>query len=247
MLGSGICSAAMNCQMSSSVQLLSGKARSCSPLRMRALSTSHGSGRWLRGSHRPWRSRNDKMRSLARALSSSRRPPPNAASKPCSMMASSNVTDCSRLRLARGPVSSTTRPLSIDSCTLATTSRAPTRCTNSSRYSMTSAKLCPVSTCITGNGNRAGANASTARCNSTAESLPPLNSSTGFSHSVATSRMIVTASSANDSRWGVAVAFIRAIRIRSWRCRPTGRRVDLRRQRRVGCTASSRSTDSRAR
>ena len=67
------------------------------------------------------------MRSLARALSSSRRPPPNAASKPCSAIASSSVTDCSRLRLARGPVSSTTRPVSIDSCTLATTSRAPTR------------------------------------------------------------------------------------------------------------------------
>ncbi len=61
------------------------------------------------------------MRSLARALSSSRRPPPNAASKPCSVIASSSVTDCRRLRLARGPGSSTTRPLSIDSCTLATT------------------------------------------------------------------------------------------------------------------------------
>ena len=128
MLGSGICSAAMNCQMSSSVQLLSGKARRCSPLRIRALSRSHGSGRWLRGSHRPCRSRNDRMRSLARALSSSRRPPPNAASKPCSAIASSSVTDCSRLRLARGPVSSTTRPSSIESCTLATTNRAPTRC-----------------------------------------------------------------------------------------------------------------------
>ena len=49
------------------------------------------------------------MRSLARALSSSRRPPPNAASKPCSAIASSSVTLCSRLRLARGPSSSTTR------------------------------------------------------------------------------------------------------------------------------------------
>ena len=64
------------------------------------------------------------MRSLARARSSSRRAPPNAALKPCSSIASSSVTDWSRLREARGPVSSTTRPLSIESCTLATISRA---------------------------------------------------------------------------------------------------------------------------
>ena len=47
------------------------------------------------------------MRSLARARSSSRRAPPNAASKPCSAIASSSVTVCSWLREARGPVSST--------------------------------------------------------------------------------------------------------------------------------------------
>ena len=58
------------------------------------------------------------MRSFARARSSSRRAPPKAASKPCSAIASSSVTVCRRLREARGPVSSTTRPLSIDSCTL---------------------------------------------------------------------------------------------------------------------------------
>ncbi len=43
------------------------------------------------------------IRSLARARSSSRRAPPNAASKPCSAIASSSVTVCSRLRDARGP------------------------------------------------------------------------------------------------------------------------------------------------
>ncbi len=43
------------------------------------------------------------MRSFARARSSSRRAPPNAASKPCSAIASSSVTVCSRLRDARGP------------------------------------------------------------------------------------------------------------------------------------------------
>ena len=57
------------------------------------------------------------MRSLARARSSSRRAPPKAASKPCSAIASSSVVVCRRLRDARGPVSSTTRPASIESCT----------------------------------------------------------------------------------------------------------------------------------
>ena len=50
------------------------------------------------------------MRSFARARSSSRRAPPKAASKPCSSIASSSVVVCRRLRDARGPVSSTTRP-----------------------------------------------------------------------------------------------------------------------------------------
>ncbi len=92
------------------------------------------------------------MRSFARARSSSRRAPPKAALKPCSSIASSRVTDCSRLRDARGPVSSTTRPLSIESWTLATISRAPGSATTRSRYSITSGKLWPVSTCMTGNG-----------------------------------------------------------------------------------------------
>ena len=64
-----------------------------------------------------------------------------------------------------------------------------------SRNSMTSSKLCPVSTCITGNGMRAGKNARWARCSITTESLPPENSRTGRSHSAAISRMIVIASS----------------------------------------------------
>ena len=96
------------------------------------------------------------MRSFARARSSSRRAPPIAASKPCSSIASSSVVVCSWLRDARGPVCSTTRPLSIDSCTLATTMRSPSSSTRRSRYSITSGKLWPVSTCITGNGNFAG-------------------------------------------------------------------------------------------
>ena len=96
------------------------------------------------------------IRSFARARSSSRRAPPKAALKPCSSIASSSVTDWSRLREARGPVSSTTRPLSIESCTEATISLASISSTKRSRYSITSGKLWPVSTCMTGNGSAAG-------------------------------------------------------------------------------------------
>ena len=71
---------------------------------------------------------------------------------------------------------------------------------------MTSGKLCPVSTCITGNGSRAGQNAFAARCSITTESLPPENSSTGRSNSAATSRMmwIDSASSADEMRDQIA-------------------------------------------
>ena len=153
------------------------------------------------GSHWPKSSRNENTRSFARARSSSRRAPPNAASKPCSAIASSSVTVCSRLRDARGPVSSTTRPVSIDSCTLATISRSPSSATRRSRNSITSGKLCPVSTCISGNGNAAGRNAFSARRSSTIESLPPLNSSTGRSNSAATSRITWIASDSSARRW----------------------------------------------
>ena len=101
-------------------------------------------------------SRKLKIRSFARARSSSRRAPPIAASNRCSSIASSSVVVWSWLREARGPVCSTTRPRSIESWTLATTSRSPSSATRRSRYSITSGKLCPVSTCITGNGKLAG-------------------------------------------------------------------------------------------
>src|SRR6516165_9886141 len=66
---------------------------------------------------------------------------------------------------------------------------------------MTSSKLCPVSTCMTGNGMSAGAKAFTARCRSTAESFPPEKSSTGRSHSATTSRMMKIAWDSSRSRW----------------------------------------------
>ena len=66
---------------------------------------------------------------------------------------------------------------------------------------MTSGKLWPVSTCISGNGKRPGRNAFSARRSSTIESLPPLNSSTGRSNSAATSRMTWIASDSRTFRW----------------------------------------------
>ncbi|COX27401.1 Uncharacterised protein [Mycobacterium tuberculosis] len=75
---------------------------------------------------------------MARAFSSSRRAPPNAASNWFSRMARSSVTVCIGFR--DGMVS-TTRPASISSCTDATTSRTPAAATNSSRVAITSSKL----------------------------------------------------------------------------------------------------------
>ena len=93
----------MYSQTSSSVQFDSGNTRTFSPLRMRPLYRFHSSGRWFLGSHWPNSSRKERIRSFARARSSSRRAPPKAASKPCSAIASSSVTVCSLLREARGP------------------------------------------------------------------------------------------------------------------------------------------------
>ncbi len=191
------------------------------------------------------------MRSFARARSSSRRAPPKAASKPCSAIASSSVIVCSRLRDARGPVSSTTRPASIESCTLATISRSPSSATRRSRNSITSGKLWPVSTCISGNGNGAGRNAFSARRSSTIESLPPLNSSTGRSNSAATSRITWIASDSSARRWvswgrgaptliASSTSSRRAGRTRSCRCPPSGPRG----RRPAACRARSRSTRS---
>ena len=89
----------------------------------RALYSDHSSGRWLRGSHWPNSSRNENTRSLARAFASSRRPPPNRASKPCFSAASSSTGVWIRLRDPLG--SSRTRPRSMASGTDAMTSLRP--------------------------------------------------------------------------------------------------------------------------
>lgn len=113
-------------------------------------------------------------------------------------MARSSVTVCIGLR--DGMVS-TARPASMSSCTDATTNRTPDSATSSSRVAITSSKLWPVSTCITGNGSRPGRNALSARCSMTMESLPPENNSTGRSNSAATSRMMWIASASSERRW----------------------------------------------
>ena len=167
------------------------------------------------------------MRSLARALSSSRRAPPKHASNPCSAIASSSDTDCRRLRDAPGP-GSPQRPRSIDACTDATTRRAPSLLTTRSRKSSTSWKLWPVSTCMTGNGNGPG-RAPWRR----GGARPPSpcrrrTAATGVRSSAATSRMMKIACDSSASRWSSAagsraavvgaasVSVIDASHIRSW-------------------------------
>ena len=93
----------------------------------------HSSGRWFFGSHWPNSSRNENTRSLARAFSSSRRAPPKTASKRCSAIASSSVTVCSRLRLARGRSPRPPGRGRSTSWTLATISRTPSSATRRSR------------------------------------------------------------------------------------------------------------------
>src|SRR6476469_8776821 len=132
----------------------------------------------------------------------------------------------------------------VQSCTFATTSRRPWRSTTRSRNSMTSSKLCPVSTCSNGNGTGAGQNALTARCSSRVESLPPENRITGRSNSPATSRMMWTASDSRRPRESSAstAAVIRAARTRSWPSRPSGRCGRPGPATASRCTARSRST-----
>ena len=116
--------------------------------------------------------------------------------------ASSSAGGCAT-RAGRSP-----RPrarASIESCTLATIRRSPSSATRRSRNSMTSGKLWPVSTCMSGKGKRAGRKAFSARRSSTIESLPPLNSSTGRSSSAATSRMTWIASASRTCEVGRAL------------------------------------------
>ncbi len=126
------------------------RARPCGCARCRG-STARGAGSWdptgrsRRGS--------EKMRSLARARSSSRRAPPKAASKPCSSIASSSVVVWRRVaRRARAasPRRRARRRSTPARWRRSAAHRAPRRGGRGTRS--TSGKLCPVSTCISGNG-----------------------------------------------------------------------------------------------
>ena len=172
-----------------------------SPGWTRVLYRSHSSGRWAFGSHWPNSSRKEKMRSLARAFSSSRRAPPMQASKPCSAMVSSRVTACAALRESVAGLRRRTVPFLIESSTEPTIRRSPSSATRRSRNSITSGKLWPVSMCTSGKGNFPGRKAFSARRSRTTESLPPLNSRAGFEHSAATSRRMWMASDSRASRW----------------------------------------------
>ena len=153
----------------------------------------------MRGSHWPNSSRKLNTRSLARAFSSSRRAPPNSASKRYFSTASSSTGVWIRLRVPSA--GSRTSPLASASGTLATIRLSASSSTRRSRNSSTSAKLCPVSTCMTGNGIGAGQNAFSASRSMTIESLPPEKSSTGRSNSAPTSRMTKMLSASSASRW----------------------------------------------
>ena len=158
----------------------------------------------------------------------------STASNLCSVMASSRVRVWSRLRDGSGPPSSVDRPASIESCTEATTSLAPSSATVRSRNSSTSGKLCPVSMCMTGNGMRPGQKAFWARRSMTTESLPPENSSTGRSNSAATSRMMWIDAASMASQVGqLVLALDRAspCRVHDRPTYPTG---NLTKRRRVG-------------
>ena len=186
MEGSSSSRAPMYSQISDSVQLEMGNTRTFSPAILPPLYRSQSSGRWRRGSQPPKESRMEKMRSLARARSSSRRAPPHTASYSRSAMVSTNGTDCSGLRVPSGR--SCRSPRSIQSWTRATCRRAPDSSTRRSRKSITSGKLCPVSTWRSSNGTVAGAKARRASSKTTTESLPPEKRMPTLSNWPATSR-----------------------------------------------------------
>jgi hypothetical protein len=95
---------------------------------------------------------------------------------------------------------SRSRPSSMKSWTEAMCRRSPCFAAMRSRYSMTSGKLWPVSTCSSAKGTGAGQKAFSARCSMTMESLPPEKRITGRSNSPATSRKMCTASASRASR-----------------------------------------------
>jgi hypothetical protein len=168
----GMFSTLMYCQTSSSVQLDSGNTRMLSPVRMRLFRSVQSSGRWCFGSHWPFASRSEKMRSLARDRSSSLRAPPKAASKLPASSASSSDFVLSSPQHRCVPTRKGCVPSVIASSFVWTISRAPISFTYRSRNSIISRNLYVVSTCRSGKGIGPGWNAFCASRSSTDESLP---------------------------------------------------------------------------
>ena len=92
---------------------------------MRLFSRCHSSGRWFFGSHWPFASRSEKIRSFARDRSSSRRAPPNAASKLPASSASSSDLVFSAPQQRCVPTRNGCVPSAIASVLVWTISRAP--------------------------------------------------------------------------------------------------------------------------
>ena len=131
----------MYCQTSISVQFESGKTRMLSPVRMRLFSRFQSSGRWFFGSHWPFASRSEKMRSFARDRSSSRRAPPKAASKLPASSASSSDFVLSRPQQRCVPTRNGCVPSAIASWFVWTIRRAPISRAYQSRNSIISRNL----------------------------------------------------------------------------------------------------------
>ena len=135
----------------------------------------------------------EKIRSLARARSSSRRPPPNTASNRCSAIVSSSGDGLQRVA---GAVRALDEPAVVDPVLdvrdLQPQARGARPGGRGSRSPPGSCARCRRAAAGTARG--AGANALTARCTSSVESLPPENRITGRSNSPATSRKMWIAS-----------------------------------------------------
>ena len=191
----------MYCHTSSSVQLEIGNTRKCSPGCSRVLNSVHSSGRWALGCHWPKLSRCEKMRSLARAFSSSRRAPPISASKRNSSMASSSVTDWCTLRDSPGWRQAHGAALHrvLDAAHDQLGAQFLARGSRGSRSPPGSCGRCRSS--AAGRGCGPTPKAFSAHLSSTSESLPPENSRVGRSKAAATSRRMKMASSSSASRW----------------------------------------------
>src|SRR3954447_5047674 len=146
----------MYCQTSSSVQFDSGNTRTLSPPLCRALYVRHSSGRCFFGSHRCWAERMEKIRSLARDFSSSRRAPPNARSKPhfsiaCLRPCVFHMSVCTADPCVNGLI-----PSSRHSGFWCTSSSIPSSAAVLSRNSYICLNFHVVSTCSSGNGGGEG-------------------------------------------------------------------------------------------